>query len=527
MSLNHLCTQMPAQDRAQADMLAVQENSYNGHQVTAGFTGPPRGAIPVKKMWRNGRTLRVKILNGSSKVRSKIQQYANAWTPYMNLKLEFVPSGQAEIRVTIDVSNASWSYVGTDALAADPNSQTMNFGWLTDNTSEIEFSRVITHEFGHALGCIHEHQSPAADIPWDKPAVYAYYQKTQDWTEAQVDQNIFEHFNDSTTQFSAFDPRSIILYAIPASLTTNRLSVGWNTELSATDQSFISSAYPATIAADVAYFNTMEVRPWDKPAKEAMKSQHLAGTGDAAPTLALGLNCLDVGNNANLRVNAFADNVSASSADVHIDTWADTTLYAAAVTWFTVPAGNSDFQTGSFCTEDDHAWDHPQQKTARQITFTRPYAAPPKVIVWLCRLDLDRSTNYRVTATGTDVTTTGFTLHLDTWADTKLYSATASWIAYPANRANITSGTYSITDVRPWDKPQSVNAGRIQFPSGCFQDGHTPQVFHAFNSLDVDRKANVRVKLGADNVGKDGFDWHIDSWADTVLYSAGVSYIAV
>ena len=38
----------------------------------------------------------------------------------------------------------------------------MNYGWLEPDTSTREYQRVVRHEFGHALGMIHEHQNPAA-----------------------------------------------------------------------------------------------------------------------------------------------------------------------------------------------------------------------------------------------------------------------------------------------------------------------------------------------------------------------------
>ena len=123
----------------------------------------------------------------------------------------------------------------------------MNFGWLEPGTATAEYHRVVRHEFGHALGMIHEHQNPDASgkIPWDRPKVYEYYAR-QGWSKADVDQNLFDVYDVDTTNFTTFDPRSIMQYAIPEQLTIGTYSVGWNTELSPTDVEFMRSQYPAT-----------------------------------------------------------------------------------------------------------------------------------------------------------------------------------------------------------------------------------------------------------------------------------------
>jgi hypothetical protein len=531
MALPPFCTQMPVPDEllADADSFAIKENPLNGAQITPGAPiqggGEPSSlALPIGSIWANGRTLRVKILNGSAVIKGKIRQYANVWTEYANIKLSFVDSGEADIRINVDASGASWSYVGTVNGVIPANQPTMNFGWFTDSTPEDEFSRVIIHEFGHALGCIHEHQSPAAGIPWNKGAVYDYYKRTQRWTTQQVDTNMFTLYETSTTQFSSFDPTSIMLYAIPASLTTNGFSTASNKRLSETDKRFIATVYPPE-TADIAAFNTLEVRPWDKPSLEAVKRQGFPAEYPNPPSLAVGLNWFDIDKNTNIRVKAYADKIGKKSADLHINTWHDTTLYSAGCTWLRVAANDPDFQTGQFSTEEDHPWNQPQLLTSRQITFNKPYSSPPKIVVWLNQLDMDRNKNWRIAAKATNITTTGFTIHIDTWGDTVLYSATAAWFAYPSDKAGVASGAYSTQDVRPWNQPQLTNNGRVGFPAGTFQKD--PTVLIAFNSFDVDCSRNLRLKLSADSVSKDGLNWHIDSWYDTILYSAGASYVAL
>lgn len=200
--------------------------------------------LPVTTLWNRGQTLKVRFLGGTNYLQRKVEFYAKIWEQYANIRLQFVSGGDSEIRIAFTPGQGSWSYIGTDNLNISQNEPTMNFGWFDERTTDTEFSRTTLHEFGHALGCIHEHQNPAGNIPWNREAVYAYYARTDGWSPEQVDVNIFQKYDASTTQYTQFDQNSIMLYSIPRELTTNGFSVGWNTTLSPMDQWFIGQEYP-------------------------------------------------------------------------------------------------------------------------------------------------------------------------------------------------------------------------------------------------------------------------------------------
>jgi hypothetical protein len=244
----------PAQ-RVRAAQKAIRENPRNLPslgRIPRNAPGMPpdrrtRMALLTSTLWKPGRELHIAFMGGHATVRRKIQEYANQWMDHANIKFVFDNSPKAEIRIAF-ADDGSWSYLGTDALGIARSRATMNYGWLTPTTDDAEYSRVVLHEFGHALGCIHEHEHPTNGIPWDKEKVYAYYKQTDGWSRAEVDAQLFSRYSKSETNFSEFDPKSIMLYAIPNSLTIGDYEVGWNRVLSANDMAFIARIYPKAAA---------------------------------------------------------------------------------------------------------------------------------------------------------------------------------------------------------------------------------------------------------------------------------------
>jgi hypothetical protein len=216
------------------------------HACTELFRGgapyPPqgKGVILNQCKWEK-RVLHIKFLGGHPKVRSRVEAVAKEWEQYEPITLQFDDAADADIRIGFSAPG-SWSYVGTCRRGAK-DSATMNFGWLTPDTDDTEYHRVVLHEFGHALGLGHEHENPSAKIPWNEAAVIAYYKKTQNWSEKETRENVMKKYSEAETSHTRYDRDSIMEYPIPKELTDGKFEVGWNTKLSDTDKHFLRDQY--------------------------------------------------------------------------------------------------------------------------------------------------------------------------------------------------------------------------------------------------------------------------------------------
>jgi hypothetical protein len=208
-----------------------------------------RMAVITSKKWAPGSTVRCRFLDGSPKMKKTVTAVAKEWEKYADIKIKFVTSGDAEVRISFYADSGSWSAVGRDALNAGyfPLHQpTMNYGWLRDDTALEEYHRVVTHEFGHALGCIHEHQQPKFTRKWDVAAVMKYFSgPPNNWSAADIKSNVLDKYSPRGIAATVFDPKSIMLYSFDGKLFADGLgATNENTRVSSTDIKMIKQMYP-------------------------------------------------------------------------------------------------------------------------------------------------------------------------------------------------------------------------------------------------------------------------------------------
>lgn len=244
------------------DLLHLSEEPYS----------KPNAAIINWPRWVPGQTIKIKFLNGDLARQERVKEIAKEWMVYANLNFEYLPVTEyADIRIGFRWNNdsGSWSVLGRNSTSYSTNYQnepSMNFGWYTLG-NESTTRREALHEFGHALGLIHETTSPAADIPWNLPKVYKYYYDLMGYSKEQVDASVINKRSPDQTNYSAYDKLSIMHYYIDPSLTTNNVRIPESTGLSITDMIYINKWYPFPIRSTVQSEERIDKIPWTKSIK--------------------------------------------------------------------------------------------------------------------------------------------------------------------------------------------------------------------------------------------------------------------
>lgn len=219
---------------------AITANPDNERKAAPG--GRHKRSVGIwSRFWGNGQVLNITFTNELPPgLKDRIERLIRQWEPSTNLTFTFDDNEPGHIRITTH-GQYNESFIGTDALLVPLDQPTLSLGTVPEHP---HFDAAVFHEFGHALGLEHEHQHPKADIPWDKPEVYAFYKANYLWTEEEIDKNLLNKLPIDDVLHGPYDRDSIMHYKIANELTLGDWEVGDNLRISKLDRRNMRRAYP-------------------------------------------------------------------------------------------------------------------------------------------------------------------------------------------------------------------------------------------------------------------------------------------
>lgn len=202
------------------NLCSLPEPPARKHDAELDSLLPERAFLIVntRKNWINGTKITWAMQKGGAGDMASVIKAAAEWQNIAKgLILEKIDDwNSAMIRIAFPYNGSSSSFIGTDNLLVSKSPSmtdklpTMKFGWgLTDSWGR----QTARHEWGHALGFLHEHQNPLSGIVWDEKEVYRVFSGAPNyWSDAQIRSNILNKFAPEIIDGSEWDYNSVMHY---------------------------------------------------------------------------------------------------------------------------------------------------------------------------------------------------------------------------------------------------------------------------------------------------------------------------
>jgi hypothetical protein len=162
-------------------------------------------------------------------------------------------------------------------LSIPADEPTMNLDSFGTEDRESEFIRVVRHEAGHTLGFPHEHMRAELVKKIDERKAIKYFLASQGWSAQETRQQVLTPLEQSSLWGTPQpDPKSIMCYQIPGTITKDGLPIPGGKDISKLDFAFVAKVYPVVGSA------ARDSAAKKSPSKRAATKKRPASTKRAA-----------------------------------------------------------------------------------------------------------------------------------------------------------------------------------------------------------------------------------------------------
>ncbi|OJJ35931.1 hypothetical protein ASPWEDRAFT_134451 [Aspergillus wentii DTO 134E9] len=130
------------------------------------------------------------------------------------------------------------------------------------------------------------------------------------------------------------------------------------------------------------------------------------------------------------RFKVYASRIRTNGCYIYVQSWDNTKIADAKVSWLAYPADQPGITSGRFSTNDVRSYKHPQADNSGTVKFDKPFAKLPKLLVALDEIDYSPQKDLRVRVGNSMVTERSFDWNLQSWGDSIMNCAGASYLAW-------------------------------------------------------------------------------------------------